>query len=134
MVTFRLSLRCRLFALEVCRCSSVCAVLSRFHYFLISCCFVLPVSQSRRIPSMQPSAANQGPGCREWWGKYTRQTPTKNIFFPKHRASILNQHPRNTCKHQRNPSFVSMKPRVYKPQKCAAVGIQMAVGFLFLVF
>ena len=39
-------------------------------------------------------------------------------FFSKHRASIRNnQHLRNTCKHQRNSSVFSMKPRVSKPKK-----------------
>ena len=37
--------------------------------------------QPRRIPSIQPSAANQGAGFGEWRKKYTRQTPTKNDFF-----------------------------------------------------
>ena len=38
-------------------------------------------SQPQRIPSIQPSAANQGAGFWEWWENYTRQTPTKNDFF-----------------------------------------------------
>ena len=91
-------------------------------------------AQPQCISSIQPPAANQGAGFLEWLKKYTRQTPIKNDFFQSTvRASIRNQRPRNTCKHQRNPSGFSMKPRVYKPQKKrAAIGIQMAVRLLFL--
>jgi len=75
-------------------------------------------AQPQRISSIQPPAANQGAGFLEWLKKYTRQTPIKNDFFQSTvRASIRNQRPRNTCKHQRNPSVFSMKSRVYKPQK-----------------
>ena len=59
-------------------------------------------------------------------------TPNANRgrrFFSKHRTSIRNQHPRNTGKHQRNPSFFSMKPRVYKPQKWAAAGVKWRLVF-----
>ena len=41
----------------------------------------------------------------------------KTSFCSKHRASIRNQHPQNTYKHQRNPSVFLMNPRVYKPEK-----------------
>ena len=59
------------------------------------------------------------PGYRVWGMLETnihakRQPRT---IFSMHRSSIRNQHPRNTCKHQRNPSAFPMKPRVYKPQK-----------------
>ena len=86
-----------------------------------------------QVYNHQPRTRVQG--FRKWWKRYTRQTPTKNVFFTWHRASIRNQHPRKHLRHQRNPSAFLMKPRVYKPQKkWAAVGIQMAVGFssLFL--
>ena len=80
-----------------------------------------PAAQPRRIPSIQPSAANQGPGTGRVLGRMVGKVYTPNAnqerFFSKHRANIRNQHPRNTCNHQRSPSFFSMIPRVYKPQK-----------------
>ena len=74
------------------------------------------VPQPRRIPSIQPSAANQGAGFGNG-GKSIHAKRQPRTIFSKHRASIRNQHPRNTCKHQRNPSAFSMKPRVLKPPK-----------------
>ena len=38
---------------------------------------------------------------------YTPNANQELDFFSKHRASIRNQHPRNTCKHQRNASAFS---------------------------
>ena len=44
--------------------------------------YSIRTTQPRRIPSIQPVAANQGAGFGERWEKYnTHQTPTKNIFF-----------------------------------------------------
>ena len=91
--------------------------------------------QHRRIPSIQPSAANQGAGFGEWWGKYTRQTPTNNDFFqstvPVFGIIITREILVNTKEilrfSRRNLAHTNLK-------KWAAFEIQMAFGFLFLVF
>ena len=67
--------------------SPICAKNHHFPVFMNKTqilLFALPGArrpQPRRIPSIQPSAANQGAGFWEWLKKYTRQTPTKNDFF-----------------------------------------------------
>ena len=65
------------------------------------------------------ATTSREPGYAVWGMVEKVYTPNTNQerFFSRNRASIRNQHPRNTCKHQRNPSAFSMKPRVYKPQK-----------------
>jgi len=65
------------------------------------------------------TAISREPGCRVLGKVGKAHTPNANQerFFSTHRASIRNQHPQNTCKHQRDRSFFSMKPRVNKPQK-----------------
>ena len=60
------------------------------------------------------------PGSRVWGVVEKVYTPNANQkrLFSKHRASIRNQHPRNTCsEYQRNHSVFLMKPRVYKPKQ-----------------
>ena len=85
-----------------------------------------PVSRRAATPpSPTPAYAKYKPTSREpgprVWGMvgkvYTPNNANQERFSSMNRASIRNQHPRNTCKHQRDPSAFSMKPRVYKPQK-----------------
>ena len=85
----------------------------------------------RRI---QLSAANQGTGFGAWYKKVYTPNANQERFFSTHRASIRNQNPRNTCKHQRNPSAFSIKPRVYKPQKMGGSWDSNGGCFLFSLF